>query len=47
MKVLLDEAMAWAERSPWNSDGCSTEIRPIMDYEAYGVQETTSEHAAS
>jgi hypothetical protein len=43
----LDEAMAWAERSPWNSDGCSTEIRPIMDYEAYGVQETTSEHAAS
>jgi hypothetical protein len=34
----LDEAMAWAERTPWNNDGCFTEIRPIMDYEAYGDQ---------
>jgi hypothetical protein len=34
----LDEALEWAERSPWNNDGCSTEIRPIMDYEAYGGQ---------
>ena len=30
----LDEAMAWAERTPWNGDGCTTEIRPIMDYKA-------------
>jgi hypothetical protein len=34
----LDEAIEWAERTPWNTDGCSTEIRPVMDYEAYGVQ---------
>jgi hypothetical protein len=33
----LDEAMEWAARTPWNNDGCSTEIRPIMDYEAYGA----------
>ena len=30
----LDEALAWAERTPWNHDGCTTEIRPIMDYAA-------------
>jgi hypothetical protein len=30
----LDEALAWAERTPWNRDGCTTEIRPIMDYKA-------------
>jgi hypothetical protein len=34
----LDEAMAWAERTPWNSDGCVTEIRPIMDYGAYAAR---------
>jgi hypothetical protein len=34
----LDEAMAWAERTPWNHDGCTTEIRPVMDYEAYGAE---------
>jgi hypothetical protein len=33
----LDEALAWAERLPWNNDGCFTEIRPIMDYEAWGA----------
>ena len=46
----LDEAMKWAERLPWNTDGCSTEIRPIMDYEAYGAgaaTATTEERAAS
>ena len=37
----LDEAMQWAERMPWNTDGCSTEIRPIMDYEAYGARVAT------
>ena len=30
----LDEAMAWAERTPWKGDGCTTEIRPVMNYEA-------------
>jgi hypothetical protein len=34
----LDEAMEWAERLPWNTDGCSTEIRPVMDYEAYAAR---------
>ena len=43
----LDEAMAWAERTPWNNDGCTTEIRTIMDYEAYGAAPTAEERAAS
>jgi hypothetical protein len=34
----LDEAMVWAERTPWNEDGCVTEIRPIMDYDAYAAR---------
>jgi hypothetical protein len=29
----LDEALAWAERTPWNADGCTTEIRPVMSYD--------------
>jgi hypothetical protein len=44
----LDEAIRWAERTPWNTDGCSTEIRPIMDYEAYGAPTASAgERAAS
>jgi hypothetical protein len=45
----LDEALEWAERLPWNSDGCFTEIRPIMDYEAYGAapEAGSEERAAS
>ena len=45
----LDEAMAWAERMPWNHDGCSTEIRPVMDYDAYAARAATAtgEPAAS
>src|SRR3954454_7946163 len=27
----LNEAMQWAERTPWNFDGCSTEIRAVLD----------------
>jgi hypothetical protein len=34
----LDEAMEWVERLPWNTDGCSTEIRPVMDYDAYAAR---------
>src|ERR671931_1704775 len=34
----LDEALEWAERMPWNTDGCFTEIRPIMDYDAYAAR---------
>ena len=45
----LDEAMAWAERTPWNDDGCVTEIRPVMDYDAYAARAgtATSKGAAS
>ena len=31
----LDEALEWAAKTPWNHDGCSTEIRPVMNYEAW------------
>jgi hypothetical protein len=31
----LDDALEWAARTPWNHAGCSTEIRPIMNYEAW------------
>jgi hypothetical protein len=34
----LDEAMQWAARTPWNDDGCITEIRPVMDYDAYAAR---------
>jgi hypothetical protein len=45
----LDEAMEWAERLPWSTDGCSTEIRPVMDYDAYAARAATApgERAAS
>jgi hypothetical protein len=31
----LDEALEWAAKTPWNHDGCFTEIRPVMNYEAW------------
>jgi len=31
----LDEAMEWSARTPWNGEGQSTEIRPVMDYSQY------------
>jgi hypothetical protein len=31
----LDEALEWAAKTPWNHDGCHTEIRPVMNYEAW------------
>jgi hypothetical protein len=45
----LDEALEWVERLPWNTDGCSTEIRPVMDYDAYSAraETATGERAAS
>jgi hypothetical protein len=33
----LDEALEWAARTPWNTAGCTTEIRPVMDYEAFSA----------
>ena len=38
----LDEALQWAGRTPWNHDGCYTEIRPIMDYDAYAARAATA-----
>jgi hypothetical protein len=45
----LDEAMQWAERTPWNREGCVTEIRPILDYDAYAARAAAAmeERAAS
>jgi hypothetical protein len=43
----LDEAMEWAARTPWNSDGCTTEIRPILDYDAYAARAATAEEEAA
>jgi hypothetical protein len=45
----LDEALEWAARTPWNRDGCTTEIRPLLDYDAYAARAgaATGETAAS
>ncbi|WP_051324178.1 YciI family protein [Candidatus Solirubrobacter pratensis] len=45
----LDEALEWADRLPWTTDGCSTEIRPIMDYDAFaaGAESATGQRAES
>jgi hypothetical protein len=45
----LDEALEWAARTPWNRDGCVTEVRPLMDYDAYAARAgaATGEAAAS
>jgi hypothetical protein len=45
----LDQAMEWAERLPWDTDGCSTELRPVMDYESYAARAAAAggERAAS
>jgi hypothetical protein len=33
----LDEALAWAAKVPELSDNGSVEVRPVIDYEAYGA----------
>ena len=44
----LDEALEWAAKTPWNHDGCYTEIRPIMDYDAWmEASGAAGEHASS
>jgi hypothetical protein len=43
----LDEAIAWSERTPWNRDGCHTEIRPIMDYAAWEAEAAGAQQSAS
>jgi hypothetical protein len=43
----LDEAMAWADRLPWNTDGCYTEVRPVMDYDTYAARAAATEESAA
>jgi hypothetical protein len=43
----LDEALRWSERTPWNGDGCFTEIRPVMDYAAWEAGAAGAEQRAS
>lgn len=43
----LDEAMHWAQRTPWNDDGCVTEIRPVMDYDAYAARAAAATEGAA
>jgi hypothetical protein len=43
----LDEALEWAGRTPWNRDGCTTEIRPLMDYDAYAARAAAATEGAA
>ena len=42
----MDEAMGWAAKMPAVTDG-SVEVRPVMDYEAYGYEEPGAAERAS
>jgi hypothetical protein len=42
----LDEAIDWAARLPSAEVGGATEIRPVMDYEAAGMQRHENEISA-
>ena len=35
----LDEALDWAEKLPSTQGGASTEVRPVMDYDAAGLDD--------
>jgi hypothetical protein len=35
----LDEALDWAEKLPSTANGGVTEVRPVMDYEAAGLED--------
>jgi hypothetical protein len=41
-----DEALRWASKVPAASDG-SVEVRPVMDYEAYGYAPDDAEQASA
>jgi hypothetical protein len=43
----LDEALDWAEKLPSTANGGVTEIRPVMDYEAAGLEDPQRQGAAS
>jgi hypothetical protein len=42
----LDDAIEWAKRVPL-SDGMSTEVRPVMDYEEAGYEDPAAKAQAS
>ena len=42
----LDDALAWAERCPASGDG-SIEVRPVMDYEALGYEQSAGSQEES
>jgi hypothetical protein len=43
----LDQAIEWAKKLPSTRNGGTTEIRPVMDYEAAGLPDPQREGAAS
>ena len=43
----LDAALDWAEKLPSAQRGMPTEIRPVMDYEAAGMEDPQRQGAAS
>jgi hypothetical protein len=42
----LDDAVGWAKKVPAASDG-SVEVRPVMNYEAYGYEPADAEKATN
>jgi hypothetical protein len=42
----LDEAIGWAAKIPGAADGC-VEVRPVIDYEAFGVSAPDHDEAAT
>jgi hypothetical protein len=43
----LDEALAWAKRIPSLPGGGAVEVRPVMDYEAYGYENAGEQSEAT
>jgi hypothetical protein len=43
----LDEALGWAEKCPAAAAGGTIEVRPVIDYEAYGYDDSHGSAEAS
>jgi hypothetical protein len=43
----LDDAVAWAKKIPALREGGSIEIRPVMNYEAYGYEPSNESEKAT
>jgi len=43
----LDEAISWVKKVPAVHEGGSVEVRPVMDYEAAGYEQSQAESARS